>query len=326
MPKVSDDYSEVFHYTGVSGLAGILMTGTLWATHAEFLNDREEYRLFFSHRFPGLLRQAIDRAFDSIHDPRVRSRIADPLGGDHAARDKWFENLLPHLAGGIREMEEPYVTSFCATRSPAVADHGLLSQWRGYGRDGGYAVVFDTQGLEELWPREAATLNGMSMFWGDVEYVGAGATAVDRPEAREDSELMIRSIADWLRNDMAPAYLEPLFAPAHRLACLTKHWGFEEEHEVRMVISHPSAKLRNMAPEEFKLKRIHHFVRDGVPVPHMALFEDLGEDPRGRLPIKRVIIGPHPDRLARKVAVELLLQQHGYSAAVTASEIPYRGS
>lgn len=169
MAKVSEDYPELFHYTGAAGVVGIITSGTLWATNAEFLNDQEEYRWFFTQRFPALLRKAIDRADEGIHDPMTRMKIAAQPGGDAAAKNAWFEGLQHLFAENIRDMEDPYVTSFCAASSPLMSAHGLLSQWRGYGREGGYAVVFDTKGLEELWPREGATLKGMSMFWGDVE-------------------------------------------------------------------------------------------------------------------------------------------------------------
>jgi len=42
-----------------------------------------------------------------------------------------------------------------------------------------------------------------------------------------------------------------------------------------------------------------------------------------KLPIKSIIVGPHPDKIKRKKAVELLLGQHGISAEVMISEIPY---
>lgn len=119
--------------------------------------------------------------------------------------------------------------------------------------------------------------------------------------------------------------LEPVFNPIHNLACLTKHCGFREEHEVRLVFSHPCAKLLSLAPSEHTLKPIRSVVRDGVPVPYMALLESLPTPAKGRLPIKRVIVGPHPDRAARKRAVETLLRQHGYQAKVDVTDIPYRG-
>lgn len=68
-------------------------------------------------------------------------------------------------------MNEPYVLSFCASGSTRVSAHGLLSQWLGYGKDGGYSIAFDTAGLEKLWRREAETARGMPLFMGTASWL-----------------------------------------------------------------------------------------------------------------------------------------------------------
>ena len=40
MPKPLAD--ELYHYTGIHGLKGIIESQTLWATHYKYLNDAEE--------------------------------------------------------------------------------------------------------------------------------------------------------------------------------------------------------------------------------------------------------------------------------------------
>src|SRR5262245_39979140 len=44
MPKFLPD--ELYHYTGIRGLKGIINSQTLWATHYRYLNDTEEVTLF----------------------------------------------------------------------------------------------------------------------------------------------------------------------------------------------------------------------------------------------------------------------------------------
>jgi hypothetical protein len=52
-----------------------------------------------------------------------------------------------------------YVTCFCGESDDEyVNQNGLLSQWRGYG-DGGFAIVFDTRGIEELLDIESRQFN-----------------------------------------------------------------------------------------------------------------------------------------------------------------------
>jgi hypothetical protein len=73
-------------------------------------------------------------------------------------------------------------------------------------------------------------------------------------------------------------------------------------------------------------KQIRFRSQDGVLVPFIRLFgqDEHGYD-LGKLPIKRIIVGPHPDRDRRQKAVQMLLQQHKVDAEVTVSKIPYRG-
>ena len=40
--RVSDERPEIFHYTSVSALRGIVETNALWATHVRHLNDSSE--------------------------------------------------------------------------------------------------------------------------------------------------------------------------------------------------------------------------------------------------------------------------------------------
>ncbi|UUZ63589.1 DUF2971 domain-containing protein [Polaromonas sp. P1-6] len=322
---VSAAYDELFHYTGASGLTGIITTGTLWVTHAALLNDQEEYHIFFDKRLPALLRRAIDVAYASVKDRSDVKRTMKKAGGVQTYKERTLSELIPMLADRTRGMNEPYVLSFCASTSERISAHGLLSQWRGYGKDGGYAIAFDTAGLEALWRLEAKTVKGMPIFMGDVEYFEDPAGDVGKhPETSEQTEAVVQAFAKFFLSGNSED-LELVFDPIHQLACLTKHCSFSEENEVRLVFSQPSRELFNLAPTEHALKPVRHFIRDGVPVPYMAVLESLAGGPAGRLPIKRIIVGPHPDREARKTAVQTLLSEHRYQCPVHVTDIPYRG-
>ena len=57
-------------------------------------------------------------------------------------------------------------------REQDVSKNGLLSQWRGYGVGGGYAIVFDPSGIEQLLNLENKMFQYQHMQWGDVHYYG----------------------------------------------------------------------------------------------------------------------------------------------------------
>ena len=46
-PKVSEVHRELFHYTSMAALEGILKTNTLWATRIDHLNDSSEMELIW---------------------------------------------------------------------------------------------------------------------------------------------------------------------------------------------------------------------------------------------------------------------------------------
>jgi hypothetical protein len=53
MPKPLPE--ELYHYTGIHGLKGIVESQTLWASHYRYLNDAEEV-VHFQERLPRILK------------------------------------------------------------------------------------------------------------------------------------------------------------------------------------------------------------------------------------------------------------------------------
>lgn len=108
------------------------------------------------------------------------------------------------------------------------------------------------------------------------------------------------------------------------LSVFCKHRGFAEEREVRVVVTEPSRECGrdHIQAGSKPYRRPQTYLRDGVVVPCIRLFED---QKLKALPIRRIIVGPHPEKLERKRAVEILLSNQGLDAEVVASETPYRG-
>jgi hypothetical protein len=235
-----------------------------------------------------------------------------------------FKALLG--GAGSDPFAEPYVTSFCTSATPEVSQHGLLSQWRGYGHEGGYAVVFDTS-LLDLLLKEEGEKWGYDLFGGDVIYSSDSDEKI-REEFGPELDDLATGIEKFLTTAGNPESLEPTYHALTRCACRYKHWGFHEEREVRIVAIPPNqrvvaiAKARGLiAPE--KPRRVFH--RGGAPVPCIHLFEEITRRPDKLLPITRIIVGPHREKEKRCRAVEVLLSQYGLDIAVSASDIPYIG-
>lgn len=146
------------------------------------------------------------------------------------------EDLCADIRGVTTKFNRPYVTSFCGS-SPFsdVSDNGLLSQWRGYGWDGGYAIIFETDRVMKLLEEELNAFQYQFAYFGDVEYYDRDdhkATHSETLGFESEVQQHIREVL--LTNDWESSAFEPLYRPVTALSCLHKHRGFREETEVRI--------------------------------------------------------------------------------------------
>ena len=333
MPKkVSEEHAELFHYTGAAGLAGILESQTLRATHYSYLNDSEEVRLFFDRGLRSLLEAEVREGLRSLANAPGNQKLIDEIGGFKNAVTDSLNGLVTGIRQSTIAFNEPYMLSFCSSRSPSVRSDGLLSQWRGYGKEGGYAIVFDPLGIEVLLEMEESTFHYQHVQIGDVHYYDdkESSEVVQLAEEIQQAQRVLKaSVLEFLLNH-DPARLEPTYEAVTTLSCLTKHWGFHEECEVRVVMvpaEHSVAAQAQSVGFTKPLKPRRFFNRDGCPVPYISLFDKRSSTGQKQsLPISRIIVGPHRDKERRKHAVELLLEAHEIEAKVSTSDIPYIGN
>ena len=215
-----------------------------------------------------------------------------------------------------------YVTSFCThADDPYAIEHGLLSQWRGYGGGaGGYCIVFDTAALIELLHRESE-----AHYWvmppkiGRVHYRSAAFSIEDifTPLLNEADKLL----SAFLDHTAIPETVMGYFLWA---APLLKHQGFSEEKEAQ-IVAIPASQY------DLDAVRTEH---GDISVPpfktilsragaygtrrFVALFENL----RLELPIKQVIVGPSSQQDQNFAKAQQLL---GGGTKVVRSDTPFIG-
>lgn len=329
MPRtVPEAHSELLHYTGASGLLGILQSDSLRATHSAYLNDSTEISFFFERRLVNVLEEGIRAELAADPELRVLPQFASTPQETDAAVARYVRAMANAIQETTRRFNEPYLTCFSAPANDRIRADGLLSQWRGYGKDGGYALVFDTKRLEELLVLEATSFSYQYAHWGDVHYhQDDGDLAAAEPEIHEEEAKLRSAIGRYIKNHNQ-AELEETFQPIAMLSCLYKHWGFHEEREVRIVAIPPNEELIIEGQANGELRPIRSrnvFIRGGTPVPYIDLFARNPPNGEFRLPIKRVIVGPHVQSQLRRQAVEQVLRTRGVSAEVVVSQIPYVG-
>lgn len=333
MPKSLPD--ELYHYTGIHGLKGIVESQTLWATHYKYLNDAEEIR-HFRDRLPDILCPVFENIFSGLTPPQKQLLLDKYTNVEIASKEeaKKLATIMYNVTfAGSKDkppIAEPHITSFCTVdrTDERIANHGLLSQWRAYGAQGGYVIIFDTAGLNELLREEAQKWAYSPVFSGDVVYSSATNQEM-RDEFSTHIDAIQRNWEQALRT-LDPRALENTYTSFVSCACRYKHWGFSEEKEFRIVVVPTSAEAVQIAKRKRKTtlaqKPVSYFSRNGSRVPYLNLFEGITGSSGKRLPIKRVIIGPHPEKEKRKLDVEKLLSQNNIQAGVSVSVIPYLGS
>ena len=319
-----EKHPELFHYTDFFGVVGILESQSLRATHWRCLNDKEEVKQF-QELLPELLRSAFEREYNALAKTDKALKILVNNGASlnsiyrHDAEiwaDLMYEALIDEEPN--KRFFEVFITSFCTPDGDykEVRNHGLLSQWRCYGKNGGYALVFDTEALLRLMRQEE---NAWKCVWscGPVTYSSEDLS--QQFEALSDFKKAL-STCNFRTNDS----IEPILSPFLRCAAHYKHWAFFEEREVRLVIILNGKKMTEAFGNEGQ-RTLSSFSREnGTVVPCLNVFEGLPSDRSFRLPIKRIIVGPGSEQLEREKKLKAFLAEKKYDIAVTCSEIPLR--
>ncbi len=330
MTEVYEAHKHLYHYTNLKGLKGILESQTLWATHFRHLNDSSEITL---------MRPLLDAKVFEIINTIIRKKTKDSFkyrrflekngGITQVSRkqtrdytDIFYErSFLGSLDKG--PLTEPYILSFCAhtDHNNYVKENGLLSQWRAYGGDGGYALVFDTKRLEECLKVEVRTYSYSCFFFGDIVYDNqSGKFEEAFTNLHKGLEDWLNSLADGKKSP-SEKFFEPLFDAATRF----KHRGFDEEAEVRVsaapVTGAYAKEISESAPDsDASSYRIFKSIlkKDGSHTPYIALNDVPNKQP---LPIIRIIIGPQRDQEQRAKDVKHLVGKQ--SIQIVCSETPY---
>jgi hypothetical protein len=145
--------TELFHYTDLGGLQGIVGNHDLWLTHCRYCNDDEEMH----------------------HGYRVAGKVVKDQAGTNPSKD--YPEYLTAIQRQLTQPVNVYICCFCK------ADN-LLSQWRGYGANGtGVSIAIDPTGLRDLTGSDSPPA-GLIRLW-KVFY--------EEQEQREIIESLIRT-------------------------------------------------------------------------------------------------------------------------------------
>lgn len=289
--SVSEQYPELFHYTKVSLFENIYKTKEFWAGHYEDSNDSTEFARF-RLRVNEFIRPIIWGSFDKkmLDSPEDTKKVKRDGGIDFLVNkevEMFLDDLHRHTFGkGM--FKDTFVSSFCAHDSQSYeSKHGLLSQWRGYGADGGVAIVFDTLSVDKILRHEFNVFDYQIMFISDVTYDSTDNYTRIRGRFKKVFELFPELLEEFYKEKEIEPYLEKMLKHFVLGSTLVKHHAFHEENEIRIVVS-PTTKDSFQEHDESKQpKKIHHTQKEGRKIQYIILNEN------SPLPtIKRIIVGP----------------------------------
>jgi Protein of unknown function (DUF2971) len=256
------------HYTTADGLLGIVRSKAIFGTHYQFLNDSLE--LVWG---------------TEVVARHIREYIAN-------AEDHVKEALQQFEGAKIEEHWDVYVTCFCT-------EDNLLSQWRAYGRSGGYALAFRQLDLIGLCQARERCLR-------KVIY------------EHSEHDRWIRLALDWFVQQAKAIILikDPFAAESARQEIVNVMWRaicemcisfkldvFKEESEWRAIEFLPRNETNGV---NFRSKA-------GILVPYRSFPIEQRQDEKILRALDHVTCGPTLSREDVKWSVILLLRSQGFS-------------
>jgi hypothetical protein len=288
------------HYTSVPVLESILRTNEIWFSHPLLMNDPQEVTFGLNAAAQLLFTS------ESIRTACQSSHRFDTLKNTFIF---WFNRFAKE------HLPNTFVLCFF---EHATDDHdGLLSMWRGYGDQGsGVAIVFDTA---QVVPRDDSFLIIAKLHYGSED------------DRRDGIQVLLGRCAEILKNNAIPddklvicSFF--IFQRLKQFAIFTKHHGFHEENEWRVVYMRDIAEselLNHMigcwngprGPEpklKFKLETIA-----GMPETENLSLERL---------VDRIILGPISTPLAVSACANMVesLGHPELKDRIRRSTIPFR--
>jgi hypothetical protein len=298
----------LFHYTSTDGFKGIIEKNELWATSAYFLNDSKE--IFYGCQ---IVKEALDDWM--AQNPRPETSLS--LGLAQQLQEAFGDTFL-----NMKVVRPIFISCFCE-------GDNLLSQWRAYGKSGGYSLGFQVPAADPIWglgfKPETTTLTAV---WAKVEY---------KKNAQLNS---CRAILDALlpvfddlatTNAIAEIGAHPLCGYEvifRRMIDLLleevvsfKSEAFASENEWRVVVRQRE-RIKQGQDDGSKIVKPYQFrSREGMLIPYVRL---IPSQDGGKLPIAEVHSGPTNDPITTTLAVPILLEQNGFNARVIRSDISLR--
>lgn len=286
------------HYSSAESAMKMLESNEVWMRKASAMNDFREIQYG---------KDLLLDAYKSEVGKQLRETIDKIFPGITGEIEKLFNGWYPYFE------TDTYLTCV-SEHDPSEDNLGRLSMWRAYGGATGVTVVL--KGAPFLAPTDA-----LKAYTSPVAYLSAA-------QFQREFERMARGLmdnAEFIRTRGEAATAHKMFAAFRAATICTKHPGFHEEREWRVVYS----------PKFEQSTRIAQSVETIRGVPQVVQKIPLVDAPEEGLVgitipdlVDRVIIGPTNFPEEMREAFIVLMTAKGIADAdqkVIISDIPLRG-
>tara|TARA_R110001592_G_scaffold10110_2_gene52742 strand:+ start:5140 stop:6108 length:969 start_codon:yes stop_codon:yes gene_type:complete len=290
------------HYTSIQTFEQIVTKEQFWFSNPLFMNDLEE------------LQFGMNEGANELHQSEaIRHACGTPENHKHLLQS--FDYLFNDFDS--KHVLNTYILCF-SEHAPEDND-GLLSMWRGYGNSGsGAALVIDTSKINEN-PESP-------LIVGKVHYAS-------KAERKKWINEKLISLADVIsvHAKVKDDFFDAAWAWLHRLtsfALFTKHHGFHEEREWRVV--YMSEKDRQQSLKKyFGHLATNRGIEPKLKLPINPILELKTENISLGILVNRIILGPSVSSALAANSLRQMLRNIGQpdlADRVVASGIPFRST
>lgn len=289
--------SKFVQYTSAQNAMSIIQNSEVWLRNCLCMNDVSE----INHGLECLAEAYNDEATGAAFRSAFESVIPDSIDSFQDEFNSWQDSIRL----------DTYIA--CLSEHLRTDIHGRLSMWRAYGPKNGVAIVIDPSAV-------LTDTNAFKSYMSPVLYVDSKGFKDHFSDLAE----RIRSEAEFLKELPKDTVSFLLFELFKTYSYCTKHPGFEEEREWRIV------HCPKMQSSEYVTNSVE--VIDGVTQRIYKIpLRDIPEEGVSGLSIPslidEIIIGPSNDEIVLRRAFVDLLESAGCEDAnskVNYSGIPYR--
>lgn len=290
-----DSINIIYHYTDVGGLQGILASNNIWASHAYFMNDKEE--LFYCYD----LIIEILKEYGKSKNAEATLRLYQLLL--HRMED--VRKRETEDGSRVNRSKEYRASEFILSFSLNEDSFSLWAQRRGYGYNLG--VVY-----KEL--NHILNESGYLYIPGKVEYDKNNQTRIIKYVIDEFTQLFVKH--QDLSNDELENLVKSFSYKIRLFANFFKRPQFKNDEEFRIVIY-------NYKDDKYSIPKYR--IYGEVFIPYIdAIPEKLNLK---NLPLQSICIGPLVPHSFAKEGVSYYLDDLGYDITkvkISSSEVQLR--